>query len=56
MQVPFQIILRNIEATEAIENRIHKKVDKLNQYFDQIISCHAVVELPKRNQHQGKPV
>ncbi|WP_244897054.1 HPF/RaiA family ribosome-associated protein [Candidatus Coxiella mudrowiae] len=42
MQVPFQIILRNIEATEAIENRIHKKVDKLNQYFDQIISYHAV--------------
>lgn len=30
MQIPFQITLRNIEATEVIENRIHKKVDKLN--------------------------
>lgn len=25
MKAPLQITLRNIEATEAIENRIHKK-------------------------------
>ncbi|WP_264770159.1 HPF/RaiA family ribosome-associated protein [Coxiella burnetii] len=54
MQVPLQITLRNIDPTPAIEDRIHKKADKLSQYSDQIISCHIVVELPKRHQHQGK--
>ena len=34
IQAPFQIMLRNIEATEVIENRIRKKSDKLNQCFD----------------------
>ncbi|WP_267256123.1 HPF/RaiA family ribosome-associated protein [Coxiella endosymbiont of Ornithodoros maritimus] len=54
IQVPLQITLRNINPTPAIEDRIHKKADKLSQYSDQIISCHIVVELPKRHQHQGK--
>ncbi|WP_230578931.1 HPF/RaiA family ribosome-associated protein [Coxiella burnetii] len=32
MQVPLQITLRNIDPTPAIEDRIHKKADKLSQY------------------------
>lgn len=53
MTVPLQITFRNMESSEAVETRIREEVEKLQTYFDQIISCRVVVEIPHRHHQQG---
>ncbi len=49
MILPLQITARNLELTEAIKADIHEKAEKLNEFYDRIMSCRIVVEsLPKR--------
>lgn len=54
MQVPLQITIKDIESSPAIEDHIREKADKLSHYFEQIISCHIVIELVQKNQNVGK--
>lgn len=52
MSIPLKITYRDIEPTEAIDNRIRTKAEKLERFFDKIISCHIVVEIPQK--HKGE--
>lgn len=54
MELPLQISFRDMESSPAIEARIRKKAEKLEKYFDRIISCRVVVEARHRHQHKGK--
>jgi len=54
MHIPMQITIRDIEHSEALESRIRDKVKKLDEFFDHIMSCRVVVEMPHKHQHQGK--
>lgn len=54
MQVAPNITLRNMGPSEALEKAINEKVAKLEQYYDQIIACHVVVDAPHQHHHQGK--
>ena len=54
MQVPLQITIRDIDHSDAVEQRIRKKAEKLNVFSDKIISCHVVVELTKHHQNSDK--
>ncbi len=54
MQIPLQITLRDMPASEAVETRIREKAQKLDSFYDRIMSCRVVVESPQRHQHQGK--
>jgi len=54
MQTPLQITVRGTDHSEALETHIRDKVDKLEEFFDQITSCHVVVELPHKHHQQGK--
>ena len=54
MQTPLQITVRGTDNSEALETHIRGKVDKLEEFFDQITSCHVVVELPHKHHQQGK--
>jgi ribosomal subunit interface protein len=54
MQIPLQITVRGTDHSEALEAHIRDKVDKLEEFFDQITSCRVVVELPHKHHHQGK--
>lgn len=44
MQVPLQITMRNIDHSDAVEQRIREKASKLDQFSDRIISCEVVLE------------
>ena len=44
MQQPLEITFRDIPHSDAIEQHIRDKVTKLQQYSNDIISCHVVVE------------
>ena len=54
MQVPLQITLRDIKHSDALEAHIREKVDNLEEFFDRIVACRVVVELPHKHHHQGK--
>ena len=46
MQLPCQITFRDIPPSEAVEAKIRQKVEKLNRFYDRIISCRVIIEVP----------
>lgn len=54
MQSPAEIVFRDIERSEALENNIKEKIDKLEKMFDHITSCNVVVEEMHHHKTKGK--
>ena len=54
MQTPLQITIRDVDHSEALETHIRDKAKKLEEFFDHIMSCRVVVEVPHKHHHQGK--
>jgi len=54
MQVTPQITFRDVEPSAALETAINDKMAKLEEFYDQIIACHVMVEQPHRHHHQGR--
>ena len=54
MQIPLQITIRDIEHSDTLEKHIRDMAKKLDEFFEHIISCRVVVELPHKHHHQGK--
>lgn len=54
MQTPLQITIRDMEHSEALETHIRDKAGKLDEFFNHIMSCRVVVEMPHKHHHQGK--
>ena len=54
MQIPLQISLHGIEPSDALYNAIRKRAEKLERYFDRIISCRVVLELGDRHKRHGR--
>lgn len=54
MHFPLQITHRQMETSEALDEHIEAEAEKLERYFDKIMSCRVVVELPHRHQHKGQ--
>lgn len=50
MQQPLEISFNDLDRSETIEGDIRARVDKLEQLFDRITSCHVYVDAPHREQ------
>ena len=44
MQLPLQITWRNVPKSEFVEADIRAKAEKLDEFYDHIMSCRVVVE------------
>lgn len=53
MKIPLQITTRDFDLTEADENAIREKAKNLDFFYDQIMSCRVLVEIPHRHQRKG---
>ncbi len=53
MQIPVQVTFRNMDPSKAVEAKIRGKAEKLERYFDRVVSCRVVVESPHRRHHKG---
>lgn len=53
MKQPLQITFRDIPRSDAVEAKIREKVAKLDEFYDQIMACHVVIEAPHGHHHQG---
>jgi ribosomal subunit interface protein len=54
MQKKLQIVFRGIDQSNAVEEAVHKKVDKLERQHDRITSCRVVLDAPHKHHHKGK--
>ena len=54
MELPLEIVFRNMERSDAIEARVREKAQRLERYFDRITRCRVAVEAPHRHQNHGK--
>ncbi len=54
MSIPVQITYHGLEPTEAINSRINEEVEKLQRFYDHIISMRVTVEEPHAHHHKGK--
>lgn len=48
------ITVRDLPHSNAIESQVLKKIDKLEQFYQQIMRCDVVVEQNQKHNHQGK--
>jgi cold shock CspA family protein/ribosome-associated translation inhibitor RaiA len=55
MKVPLEISYRNVEKTQAVEDLIRDKVDKLRETCRDMVSCRIAVERPQQHQRSGSP-
>ena len=52
MQIPLQITFRDMEPSDAIEQAVREKAEKLEQ-FAEIMSCRVVVQMINKHSHKG---
>lgn len=53
MQLPLEITYRNLDPSEALENNVREHAQKLDLFFDHIMSCRVMVEAPHHHHHKG---
>lgn len=49
-----EITVRDIPHSDALENQIRQKAEKLEKFYPHIISCRVVVGMPHKHKHQGR--
>ncbi len=54
MRLPLQITFRHMDPSPALEARIRRRAEELDQFFDRITACRVVVECAHRRQQHGK--
>jgi ribosomal subunit interface protein len=51
---PVQIVFQNLDPSAAIEAAIRERAEKLDRFYDRIMNCRVVVEVPHKRHRQGK--
>jgi ribosome-associated translation inhibitor RaiA len=54
MILPVQTTFRNVDVSPAVAARVQEEAEKLRKYFEDITSCHVIVEAPHRHHLHGK--
>jgi ribosomal subunit interface protein len=54
MQTPLQLTFRSIPHSDALAVHVNRRAEKLERFFDRIVSCHVVVELGGHHQNRGE--
>jgi cold shock CspA family protein/ribosome-associated translation inhibitor RaiA len=53
MQEPLQIAFHNMASSPALEQRVRELFDRLERYYDGIISARVVLEAPHKQAHKS---
>lgn len=53
MKLQPQITARNLELSEFIKEDIKERAEKLDKFYDRIMHCRVVVEVPHQHMHEG---
>ncbi|MCG2709458.1 MAG: HPF/RaiA family ribosome-associated protein [Thermodesulfovibrionales bacterium] len=53
MELDLQITARNLKLPNYVRDAIHKKAEKLDKFYDRIMRCRVVVEVPHKHKKEG---
>ncbi|MHB1559586.1 MAG: HPF/RaiA family ribosome-associated protein [Isosphaeraceae bacterium] len=53
MRLPIQISFHNLNSSDEIEAMIRAEAERLEDYYDRIMSCRVVVDVPHRHHKEG---
>ena len=53
MKLPLQVTFRDFDSSPAIAEHVQRRVDKLDQFCDRIMSCRVAIAAPDRHTHRG---
>jgi cold shock CspA family protein/ribosome-associated translation inhibitor RaiA len=53
MILPLEITFRNMEPSETAAEWVREEADKLDTFYNRIMSCRVVVEIPHRHRRRG---
>jgi ribosomal subunit interface protein len=53
MQLPLEITYRNVDPSAALEDNVREHAQKLDRFFDHIMSCRVMVEAPHHHHQKG---
>ena len=48
------VVFRGLEHSDAVEAAVHKRLEKLQRFSDEIQSLRVTLEIPHNNHHKGK--
>ena len=54
IKIPLQITFKNIAPSEVIEAHIRDATQKLDVFYDEIMGCRVLVEIPHQHHRKGK--
>jgi ribosomal subunit interface protein len=54
MRVPLQVTFRHTDRSDAVEQRIRERAEKLDRIYDQIMTGRVVIDLPAQRHRKGK--
>ena len=53
MDIPLELAFHNIEPSDALKNAVREHVEKLETFYDHIIGCRVVIEIPHKSHRIG---
>ena len=53
MQLPLQVVFRNMDASPAVEAKVRERVAQLEHVYSPIMSCRVAVEAHHKHHHKG---
>ena len=53
MLIPLQITFRNLDRSQAVEASVREHAEKLDKYYDRIMSCRVVIEEQHKHHRRG---
>ena len=53
MDIPLELAFHNIEPSDALKNAVNEHVAKLEAFYDHIIGCRVVIEIPHKSHRIG---
>ena len=54
MQLPVQVTFRALSPSPSIDQHVRRRVAKLDTFYERIMGCRVVVEVPHRHHKHGK--
>jgi cold shock CspA family protein len=52
--IPTQVTFRGLQHSDALESEIRQRVAWLEQFYDGIVRCRVLIEIPHRHRHDGR--
>jgi ribosome-associated translation inhibitor RaiA len=54
MDIPLELAFHNLEPSDALKKMVREQVADLERFYDHIIGCRVVIEMPHKSHRPGQ--